>query len=75
MELVGRIRSFMPNMSFSTDIIAGFCGEKLDDHLQTVQLMKDMKYNYAFMFKYSMRKVKNIKKIIKIDLNLLQWKT
>lgn len=55
MELVERIRGFMPEISLSTDMISGFCGETQQDHEQTVKLMEEVQYNYAFMFKYSMR--------------------
>jgi len=55
LKLVDRIRSYMPHISISTDIISGFCGETSEDHQLTVDLMNTVKYNYAFMFKYSMR--------------------
>lgn len=55
MLLVERIRSYMPDISISTDMISGFCGETEDDHQKTINLMNYVKYNYAFLFKYSMR--------------------
>jgi len=55
LELVDRIRSYMPDITISTDMISGFCGETEEDHRLTVDLMNIVKYNYAFMFKYSMR--------------------
>lgn len=55
LKLVDRIRAYMPDVALSTDMISGFCGESEDDHQQTVDLMNRIKYNFAFLFKYSMR--------------------
>ncbi|MDR0368196.1 MAG: TRAM domain-containing protein, partial [Bacteroidales bacterium] len=49
------IRKHMPDCGISTDMIAGFCGETQADHEQSLSLMKTVEYDYAFMFKYSMR--------------------
>ena len=42
-------------MSFSTDIIAGFCGETESEHQDTLDLMREIQYDYAYMFMYSER--------------------
>jgi len=55
-ELVERIRHFLPDVSISTDMISGFCGETEADHAASVKLMNEIKYNFGFLFKYSMRK-------------------
>jgi hypothetical protein len=47
-------------VSLSSDFIAGFCGETEDDHLQTLSLIRTVKYNFAFCFPYSMRQVSEI---------------
>lgn len=39
----------------TTDIIAGFCTEKEEDHLQTLSLMENVNFDYAFTFTYSER--------------------
>ena len=57
LDLVERIRSFLPDVSLSTDMISGFCGETEEDHRDTLSLIEIVKYHYAFLFKYSMRKV------------------
>jgi tRNA-2-methylthio-N6-dimethylallyladenosine synthase len=49
------IRTIVPEASVSTDIITGFCGETEEDHLETLSLMKEAAFDFAFMFKYSER--------------------
>jgi tRNA-2-methylthio-N6-dimethylallyladenosine synthase len=55
LALIGRIRRAIPEASLSTDIISGFPTETEDDHRATVDLMKQVGYDGAFMFKYSPR--------------------
>ncbi|MBS1937043.1 MAG: tRNA (N6-isopentenyl adenosine(37)-C2)-methylthiotransferase MiaB [Bacteroidetes bacterium] len=52
---IAAIRRYMPDCAISTDIIAGFCGETGEDHQQTLDLMAEVGYDMAFMFKYSER--------------------
>ncbi|KAK1784144.1 hypothetical protein P4O66_021146 [Electrophorus voltai] len=40
----------------SSDFITGFCGETEEDHQQSVSLIREVGYNVAFLFAYSMRK-------------------
>lgn len=54
-EKVDKIRLAMPGASLSTDIISGFPSETEEDHKLTLQLMEHVKYDGAFMFKYSPR--------------------
>ncbi|XP_078275450.1 mitochondrial tRNA methylthiotransferase CDK5RAP1 isoform X2 [Rhinoraja longicauda] len=56
LELVERIREIIPGVSLSSDFIAGFCGETEDDHLQTIFLLRQVRYNVGYLFAYSMRK-------------------
>ncbi len=49
------IRRIVPNCAVSTDIIAGYCGETEQDHKDTLSLMREVAYDYAYMFKYSVR--------------------
>ena len=55
LERVRKIKELMPECAISTDIIAGFCGETEDDHQQTLSIMREVGYEYAYMFKYSER--------------------
>ncbi len=55
MERIHKIREIIPDAAITTDIIAGYCSETLEDHQQTLSLMEEVRYDYAFMFQYSMR--------------------
>jgi tRNA-2-methylthio-N6-dimethylallyladenosine synthase len=55
LERVAAIRSFLPDCAISTDIIAGFCDETEEDHKETLSLMEQVGFDYAFMFRYSER--------------------
>jgi tRNA-2-methylthio-N6-dimethylallyladenosine synthase len=49
------IKRIMPECTISTDFIAGFCTETEEDHRDTLLLMEQVQFDYAFMFKYSER--------------------
>ena len=55
LDRVRKIKELMPECAISTDIIAGFCGETEEDHQQTLSIMREVGYEYAYMFKYSER--------------------
>lgn len=55
LDRIAAIRRYMPDCAISTDLIAGFCGETEEDHLQTLSLMREVGYESAYMFKYSER--------------------
>mgnify|MGYP005835317189 FL=1 len=52
---IQKIREIMPECSLSTDIIAGFPTETEEEHKQTLDLMREIRYDGAYMFKYSAR--------------------
>jgi tRNA-2-methylthio-N6-dimethylallyladenosine synthase len=54
-DLVERLRSTVPGIALTTDIIVGFPGEEEADFEQTCDLMREVGYDGAFMFKYSSR--------------------
>ncbi|MBP3473572.1 MAG: tRNA (N6-isopentenyl adenosine(37)-C2)-methylthiotransferase MiaB [Alistipes sp.] len=55
LDRVAAIRRYMPDCAITTDLIAGFTGETEEDHRQTLSLMEEVGYEFAFMFKYSER--------------------
>lgn len=55
LNLVDKAKEIIPGVSFSTDIISGFPSETWEDHLATVEVMKQVRYDGAYMFKYSPR--------------------
>ena len=55
LDRIAAIRKYIPGCAISTDIIAGFCTENDEDHRDTISIMKEVGYDYAFMFKYSER--------------------
>lgn len=56
LALVERIREAIPDIALSTDILVGFPGETAEDHEATINAMKTVRFDSAFMFKYSPRK-------------------
>ena len=55
LALTERAKELCPGVSLSTDLIAGFCGETEAQHQDTLSLMEAVRYDHAFMFKYSER--------------------
>lgn len=54
-SLVERLRRAVPTVALSTDVMVGFCGETEADHLETLSLMEQIRFDSAFMFRYSDR--------------------
>ncbi len=52
---VKRLRDVMPDIAITTDVIVGFPGETEEDFMQTKELMEEIRFNNAFIFKYSVR--------------------
>lgn len=55
LERIERIRTIMPDAALTTDIISGFCTESEEDHQATLKLMRDVRYDGAYMYAYSPR--------------------
>ena len=56
LELIEKLRKACPEIAISTDIIVGFPGETEDDFMSTIELVKEVRYDSAFTFIYSVRK-------------------
>jgi len=54
-RLVERLRRAMPSVSLSTDLISGFPTESDEDHAMTVELVRAVRFDGAYCFKYSRR--------------------
>ncbi len=55
MAKVDRIRELLPGCGITSDIIAGFCSETEEDHMDTLSIMEYSNYDYSYMFCYSER--------------------
>lgn len=55
LQLMDKARKIIPGVSFSTDLISGFPTETYEDHLMTLDIMQQVRYDGAYMFKYSPR--------------------
>ena len=53
--LVRKFRDAIPGVALSTDVIVGFPGETYEDFERTVAIMREIRYDSAFLFKYSAR--------------------
>jgi len=53
---IERLRHWMPEIALSTDVIVGFSGETDEDYEQTLSLMREVRFDSAFMFMYSPRR-------------------
>ncbi len=55
LDRIAAIRRIMPDAGISTDVITGFCGETEEEHKETISLMENVQYDFAYMFMYSER--------------------
>lgn len=56
LEKIEKIRSYLPDIAFTTDVIVGFPGESDDEFEQTYQFIKEVNYSQLHVFPYSPRK-------------------
>lgn len=55
LDRIAAIRRILPDASIGTDVFCGFHDESIEDHEQTLSLMREVGFDTAFMFKYSER--------------------
>jgi tRNA-2-methylthio-N6-dimethylallyladenosine synthase len=65
---IAAINRILPGCNLSTDIIAGFCGETEEEHSETLSLMKEACFDFAYMFKYSERPGTSAARHLKDDI-------
>ena len=52
---IDAINTIMPDCAITTDIITGFCDETDEEHADTISIIKEVKWDFAYMYKYSER--------------------
>ena len=54
-KVIDECRQLVPGIALATDIIVGFCGETDEEFAETVKLLEEVRFNGAYIFKYSER--------------------
>ena len=67
-DLVRQIRDIIPDVTLSSDFITGFCGETEEEHMETISLLEEVKFEKAYMFAYSMREKTNAHRTMEDDV-------
>ncbi len=55
LQMVNDLRKAIPDIAITTDIIVGFPGETHEQYLDTVTMLQKIRFDYAFLYKYSPR--------------------
>ena len=55
LQMVKDLRQAVPEIAITTDIIVGFPSETHEQYLDTVKMLKEIRFDYAFLYKYSPR--------------------
>lgn len=69
LDRIRSIKEIVPDCGLSTDVFTGFCTETEEDHQQTLELMEQVHFDMAFMFKYSERPGTYAHKHLKDDVS------
>lgn len=77
LDLTSKIKNLISDVKFSTDIIAGFCGETEEEFKNTVKLCKKVRFEKAYLAMYSQRPMtastKNFKDDIPHEIKKKRW--
>ncbi|MDH3004768.1 MAG: tRNA (N6-isopentenyl adenosine(37)-C2)-methylthiotransferase MiaB [Candidatus Shikimatogenerans sp. JK-2022] len=77
-NLIEKIKVILPNCAISYDIITGFCTETYKDHIDTLNLMEYVKFDFGYIFCYSHRRdtyaYKNYKDDVPIKIKKIRIK-
>ena len=67
--LIEKVRQEVPDIEFGTDVIVGFPGETREQFMDTVTLCQKLKFNVAYISKYSPRKGTPAERFFKDDVS------
>ncbi len=68
LDRIAAIRARVPQATFSTDIIVGFCSETQEEFEMTHQIMREVGYDMAYIFRYSQREGTQASKTLPDDI-------
>ena len=68
-EIVRRLRKAIPDISISTDVIVGFCGETEEEFENTYKFFDEMNFEHAYLAQYSQRSGTTAARFIKDDIS------
>jgi tRNA-2-methylthio-N6-dimethylallyladenosine synthase len=69
MNILKKIKKAMPGCAISTDIIVGFCGETEEEFEETLNMYREMEWDFCFLARYSPRKGTYSEKKLKDDVS------
>ncbi|MBL4694731.1 tRNA (N6-isopentenyl adenosine(37)-C2)-methylthiotransferase MiaB [Candidatus Gracilibacteria bacterium] len=67
-ETMKKLREKIPDISVSTDIIVGFCGESEEEFQNTCDFFKEMRFEHAYLARYSDRRGTTANRFMKDDI-------
>lgn len=67
-DIVTKLRAKSPDISITTDIIVGFCGETEEEFQNTLEFFKEMRFEHGYISQYSERRGTTADKFIKDDI-------
>ena len=67
-EIIHKLREKIPNISITTDVIVGFCGETEEEFKETCEFFKEMDFEHAYHAQYSDRKGTTANRFMKDDI-------